>query len=80
MAAGTVKWFDRARGYGYVAPDTGGYDLYLHRASIAGDLRLTLAAGDRLEFETRTDGIVPEAVNALAPAATPRSSPQRADD
>ncbi len=79
MASGTVKWFDRARGYGYVAPDTGGYDLYLHRASIAGDLRLTLAAGDRLEFETRTDGIVPEAVNALAPA-TSRSSLQRAGD
>ena len=69
MASGTVTWFDRAAGYGYVAPDAGGRALYLHRVSLAGDLRLTLAAGDRLEFETRTGGTEPEAVNALAPAA-----------
>ena len=68
MALGTVKWFDRASGHGYVVPDAGGQDLYLHRASIAGDLRLKLAAGDRLEFETRTSGIRAEAVNAFAPA------------
>lgn len=68
MEAGTVKWFDRAIGYGYVVPDGGGQELYLHRVSIFGDLRLTLAAGDRLEFETRTGGIGPEAVNAFAPA------------
>lgn len=66
MASGTVRWFDQAAGYGYVAPDAGGRDLYLHRVSLAGDLRLTLSAGDRLEFETRTGGIEPEAVNALA--------------
>lgn len=69
MAFGTVKWFDRARGYGYVVPDAGGQELYLHRVSLAGDLRLTLTAGDRLEFEIRTGGTEPEAVNALAPAA-----------
>ncbi len=76
MASGTVKWFDRASGCGYVVPDAGGQDLYLHRVSIACDLRLMLAAGDRLEFETRTGGIRPEAVNAFA-AATRRSPPQR---
>ena len=69
MASGTVRWFDQAAGHGYVAPDAGGRDLYLHRVSLAGNLRLTLAAGDRLEFETRTNGIHPEAVNAFAPAA-----------
>lgn len=67
MASGTVRWFDRANGYGYVVPDAGGRDVYLHRVSLAGDLRLTLAAGDRLEFETRTSGTEPEAVNAFAP-------------
>lgn len=75
MALGTVKWFDRASGFGYVVPDAGGQELYLHRVSVAGDIRLTLAAGDRLEFETRAGGIGPEAVNAFAPAKH-RSSAQ----
>jgi CspA family cold shock protein len=78
MAAGTVKWFDRAVGHGYVVPDAGGQDIYLHRLSIFGDLRLTLAAGDRLEFETRGDGIGTEAVNAGAPA--PSDEPPVEDD
>jgi cold shock CspA family protein len=76
MALGTVKWFDRTSGHGYVVPDGGGEHLYLHRVSLAGDLRLTLAAGDRLEFETRTSGIEPEAVNAFAPAAN-QTAPQQ---
>jgi CspA family cold shock protein len=76
MASGTVKWFDRASGHGYVVPDGGGRELYLHRVSLAGDLRLTLAAGDRLEFETRTTGIEPEAVNAFAPAVG-ETAPQK---
>jgi len=76
MARGTVRWFDRASGYGYVAPDDGGKDIYLHRVSIARDLRLTLAAGDRLEFETRLGSTGPEAVNVFAPA-TRRASPQQ---
>lgn len=76
MASGTVKWFDRASGYGYVVPDAGGRDLYLHRVSLARDLRLTLAAGDRIEFETRTGGMEPEAVNALALPC--QSTPQAA--
>jgi CspA family cold shock protein len=75
-ASGTVKWFDRASGYGYVVPDAGGPDLYLHRVSLAGDLRLTLAAGDRLEFETRMGGVEPEAVNAL-PLVTHRSGSEQ---
>jgi CspA family cold shock protein len=67
MASGTVRWFEPASGYGYVVPDGGGPDLYLHRVCIARDIRLTLMAGDRLEFETRTDGVGREAVNAFAP-------------
>jgi CspA family cold shock protein len=67
VALGTVKWFDAGRGHGYVVPDGGGRDLYLHRVSVARDLRPTLAAGDRLEFETRFGGVEPEAVNAFAP-------------
>jgi CspA family cold shock protein len=75
VLCGTVKWFDRASGHGYVVPDGGGQELYVHRVSLAGDLRLTLAAGDRLEFETRTGGTGPEAVNVVAQASR-RSSAQ----
>ena len=66
MPLGTVTSFDHAQGHGYVVPDTGGPELYLHRVSIAGALRLTVAVGDRLEFETRAGGIQPEAVNVFA--------------
>lgn len=75
MTRGTVRWFDRASGYGYVAPDGGGQDVYVHRVSMAGDLRLTLAAGDRLEFEMRAGGAGPEAVNVMPPD-TRRATPQ----
>ena len=51
MPSGVVEWFDRGSGYGYVVPDGGGRHLYVHRTSIAGDLRLTLSGGDRVEFE-----------------------------
>lgn len=68
MASGTVKWYDKVNGDGYVVPDTGGQDVYLHRVSISGDLRLTLTAGDRLEFETREGAVTPEAVNVVGSA------------
>lgn len=76
MARGTVRWFDQESGYGYITPDAGGQDIYLHRVSLVRDLRLTLATGDKLEFETRVgrDGL--EAVNVVAPA-TRRVLPQQ---
>lgn len=77
MEMGTIRWFDHASGHGYVAPDAGGPDLYLHRVSVARELRLRLAAGDRLEFETRAGGIQLEAVNAISPAAQIVQSVQR---
>jgi CspA family cold shock protein len=65
VPSGVVEWFDRGSGYGYVVPDGGGRHLYLHRTSIAGDLRLRLSMGDRVEFEARSGAIGPEAVNVV---------------
>ena len=63
MSNGTVRWFNEPSGYGFIAPDEGGKDLFVHRGSIAGDWRMTtLAEGDRVEFELREGGMMPEAI------------------
>jgi len=50
---GTVKWFDDAKGYGFVTPDDGGKDVFVHFSSIAGvkGARKTLADGQRVEYK-----------------------------
>jgi cold shock protein len=67
VASGTVKWFNEENGYGYIVPDAGGKDLFVHRGSILGDWRTrTLPEGTRVGFELREGGMSPEAVNVLA--------------
>jgi cold shock protein len=66
LANGTVRWFNDPCGYGYIASDEGGKDLFVHRGSIAGIARnwreRTLAEGDRVKFELREGGMMPEAI------------------
>ena len=50
---GTVKWFNHARGYGFVAPDSGGVDVFVHYSEIRTDRRPTLDAEQRVEFAIR---------------------------
>ena len=45
MATGTVKWFNDAKGYGFIAPDEGGKDLFVHHSNILGDGFKTLEEG-----------------------------------
>ena len=51
MAIGKVKWFNNAKGYGFILPDTGGEDLFAHFSSIDMDGYKSLKAGDQVEFE-----------------------------
>ena len=51
MAKGQVKWFNNAKGYGFILPDDGGEDLFAHFSSINMDGYKSLKAGDSVEFE-----------------------------
>jgi CspA family cold shock protein len=65
MATGTVKWFNDAKGYGFITPDEGGKDLFVHHSSIQGDGFKTLAEGAKVEFEARQGQKGPEAANVV---------------
>lgn len=51
MAAGTVKWFNDAKGFGFITPDGGGEDLFAHFSAIQGAGFKTLAENQRVTFE-----------------------------
>ena len=68
MANGTVKWFDDGKGYGFITPEDGSKDLFVHHSNIAGEGFKTLAEGLRVEFESRQGAKGPEATN-VAPVA-----------
>jgi CspA family cold shock protein len=63
MASGTVKWFNDSKGYGFIAPDGGGKDVFVHFSQIAGEGFKTLTEGAKVEFETREGAKGPEATN-----------------
>jgi CspA family cold shock protein len=51
MAQGTVKWFSDSKGYGFIEPEEGNEDLFVHYSSILGDGFKSLEEGDEVEFE-----------------------------
>lgn len=51
MAQGTVKWFNAERGYGFIAPEDGSADLFVHYSSIEGSGFKSLEENQRVEFE-----------------------------
>ena len=63
MATGTVKWFNDSKGYGFIAPEDGGKDLFVHHSNVAGDGFKTLSEGARVEYEQREGAKGPEATN-----------------
>ena len=53
MATGTVKWFNDTKGYGFIAPDEGGKDVFVHHTNIAGSGFKSLTEGSKVSFEQR---------------------------
>jgi CspA family cold shock protein len=48
---GTVKWFNEAKGFGFITPDGGAKDCFVHHTAISGSGFKTLAEGEKVEFE-----------------------------
>ena len=53
MATGTVKWFNAEKGFGFIAPDDGSGDAFVHISAVQRAGRSTLADGQRISFELR---------------------------
>jgi CspA family cold shock protein len=65
MATGTVKWFNDAKGYGFIAPEDGGKDLFVHHSAIQGSGFKSLTEGAKVEYEQREGAKGPEATNVV---------------
>ncbi len=51
MKTGAVKWFNEKKGYGFILPDDGGDDLFVHHSEIQSEGRATLNEGQKVEYE-----------------------------
>jgi CspA family cold shock protein len=63
MAQGTVQWFSQEKGYGFITPDEGGEDLFVHYSAIAGSGFRSLEEGDRVSYEVTEGRKGPQAEN-----------------
>jgi CspA family cold shock protein len=63
MAQGTVKWFNSEKGFGFIAPDDGGADVFVHFSAIQSDGYRSLDENQRVEFEVTQGQKGPQAEN-----------------
>jgi cold shock protein len=54
MAQGTVRWFNSQKGYGFIHPDGGGGDVFVHRSAVERSGLSTLQEGQKISFEMET--------------------------
>ena len=64
MARGTVKWFNDQKGFGFITPDDGSADVFVHFSAIAGDGFKNLEEGQKVEFDVTAGQKGPQAANA----------------
>jgi cold shock protein len=63
MLTGTVKWFNNAKGYGFIVQDNGDKDVFVHHSAIVMEGYRSLAEGERVEYEIEQTAKGPAAVN-----------------
>ena len=62
---GTVKWFNRSKGFGFITPDDGGKDLFVHHSEVKTEGYSTLDEGQKVEFEIGEGKKGPCATNVI---------------
>ena len=65
MSQGTVKWFNSEKGYGFIAGDEGGDDVFVHYSAIKADGYRSLKEGQKVSYETETDPKKPNKLRAI---------------
>jgi CspA family cold shock protein len=66
VARGKVKWFDERKGFGFITPDDGGPDLFVHHTNIVGQGFRSLDEGQEVEFEIGQGRKGPQATDVRA--------------
>lgn len=66
MSNGTVKWFNEAKGFGFIAPEDGGKDVFVHFSAIQADGFKVLAEGQAVSFDREDGPKGPQATNVVA--------------
>ncbi len=66
MTIGTVKYFNSSKGFGFIAPEGGGKDVFVHSSAVEMSGMRVLAEGQRVSFEIQADVKGPKAVNLQA--------------
>jgi CspA family cold shock protein len=65
MTTGVVKWFNRSKGYGFIKPDDGSNDVFVHFSAIVAEGVKDLKEGEKVEFEIITNQKGPNAKNVV---------------